>query len=61
MTKTKSFEEYVKEELKYYDDHPDEDDQSLECHTNESMIEICYMEQFSTTPVENIQLSWNFS
>ena len=44
MSTTRTFEDYVKEELKYYDDHPEEDDQSIECHTNESMIEVCYMD-----------------
>ena len=29
-----TWEEYVKEELKYYDEHPDEDDCILEAHTN---------------------------
>ncbi len=29
-----TWEEYVKEELKYYDEHPDEDDTVLEAHSN---------------------------
>ncbi len=44
MITTRTFEDYVKEELKYYDDHPEEDDQYIECHTNESIVDICYMD-----------------
>ncbi len=29
-----TFEQYVKEELEYYDQHPEDDDQVLECHSN---------------------------
>ena len=29
-----TFEQYVKEELAYYDQHPEEDDQLTECHSN---------------------------
>ena len=29
-----TFELYVKEELAYYDQHPEEDDQLTECHSN---------------------------
>ena len=29
-----SFEQYVMEELEYYDQHPEEDDQITECHSN---------------------------
>ena len=32
-----TFEEYVKQELKYYDDHPEEDDYIIEAHSN-SMV-----------------------
>ena len=32
-----TFQEYVEEELKYYDEHPDEDDQALEAHSNSSL------------------------
>tara|TARA_B000000557_G_scaffold130882_1_gene106082 strand:+ start:377 stop:508 length:132 start_codon:yes stop_codon:yes gene_type:complete len=32
-----TFEEYVKQELKYYDDHPEEDDNIIEAHSN-SMV-----------------------
>tara|TARA_B100000902_G_scaffold97250_1_gene99853 strand:+ start:1070 stop:1201 length:132 start_codon:yes stop_codon:yes gene_type:complete len=39
------WDEYVKEELKYYDDHPEEDDPNLEAHTNDyASVEICYMD-----------------
>tara|TARA_B100001250_G_scaffold42215_1_gene33388 strand:+ start:397 stop:525 length:129 start_codon:yes stop_codon:yes gene_type:complete len=31
-----TFEDYIKEELKYYDEHPEEDD-TLEAHSN-SMV-----------------------
>jgi len=31
--KTVKFEQYLEEELKYYDEHPEEDD-PVECHTN---------------------------
>ena len=38
-----TFEQYVKEELEYYDQHPElDDDQVLECHSN----------SFETTEVE---------
>ena len=38
------WEEYIKEELKYYDEHPEEDD-PLEAHTNGiAMLEIEYPE-----------------
>ena len=30
---TVKFEQYLQEELKYYDEHPEEDD-PIECHTN---------------------------
>ena len=30
------WEEYLKEELKYYDEHPEEND-PVECHSNSSM------------------------
>ena len=29
-----TFEDYIKEELKYYDEHPEEDDNNLEAHSN---------------------------
>ena len=29
-----TFQEYVEAELKYYDEHPEEDDQITECHSN---------------------------
>ncbi len=29
-----TFEQYVKEELAYYDEHPEEDDQITEAHSN---------------------------
>ena len=29
-----TWEEYLKEELKYYDEHPDEDHDPIECHSN---------------------------
>lgn len=44
MSTTRTFEDYVKEELKYYDEHPEEDDHLIECHTNESIVDICYMD-----------------
>jgi hypothetical protein len=28
------FKKYVEEELKYYDDHPEEDDHVIEAHSN---------------------------
>lgn len=28
------FQKYVEEELKYYDEHPEEDDQLVEAHSN---------------------------
>ena len=31
---SRSFEQYVKEELAYYDQHPEKDDASLEAHSN---------------------------
>ena len=31
-----TFQEYVTEELKYYDEHPEEDD-GLEAHSNEAV------------------------
>jgi|TARA_B100000029_G_scaffold415502_1_gene419325 hypothetical protein len=31
------WEEYIKEELKYYDENPDEDWDPIECHSNSSM------------------------
>ena len=32
-----NWEEYLKEELKYYDENPDEDHDPIECHSNGSM------------------------
>ena len=29
-----NWEEYLREELKYYDEHPDEDNDPTECHSN---------------------------
>ncbi len=36
----KTFEEYLKNELEYYDEHPEEDD-PLECHSNSLMGSEC--------------------
>ncbi len=41
-TKSVSFDQYVKNELAYYDDHPEEDDSVLECHTNALDYEVDY-------------------
>ncbi len=39
------WEEYLKNELEYYDQHPEEDDCIIEAHTNDcAMIEVCYMD-----------------
>jgi len=35
-----SFEEYLEQELKYYDEHPEEGD-PIECHTNGLMGSEC--------------------
>ena len=38
-----TWEEYIANELKYYDEHPEEDDSIIECHTNSMMaIEVEY-------------------
>jgi hypothetical protein len=37
MHKILTFEEYLAEEMKYYDDHPEEKD-DLEAHSNGSMM-----------------------
>ena len=43
---TMTFQEYVEQELAYYDEHPDEDDQVLEAHSNASMaFEVDYTTQ----------------
>ena len=31
---TMDWEEYLREELKYYDENPDEDNDPTECHSN---------------------------
>ena len=39
------WEEYLKNELEYYDQHPEEDDCIIEAHTNDvPCIEDCYMD-----------------
>lgn len=51
------WEEYLKNELAYYDEHPEEDAPIIEAHTNDcAMIEISYMDwtssQSGTTHVD---------
>ena len=31
------WKKFLEEELKYYDEHPDEDNDHIECHSNSSM------------------------
>ena len=41
-----TFKEYVEEELKYYDEHPEEDDLVIEAHSNASLaFEVDYTTQ----------------
>jgi hypothetical protein len=35
-----TFEEYLKNELEFYDEHPEEDD-PLECHSNALLVSEC--------------------
>ena len=43
---TMTFQEYVEEELKYYDEHPEEDDLVIEAHSNASLaFEVDYTTQ----------------
>ena len=46
------WEEYLKNELAYYDEHPEEDAPIIEAHTNDcAMIEISYMDWTSSQSV----------
>ena len=58
----KSFEEYLAEELKYYEDHP-EDDDPVECHSNALMGSECeykwHLEKWHSVSGIGMRLPYN--